>query len=60
MIFQDAPAQVADEGVGGTTGQASSLLQYATGEARVGYSRPHPGEPPVDLILWHLAEAFGS
>jgi hypothetical protein len=60
MISQDAPAQVADEGVGGTTGQASSLLQHVTSEAGIGYARPHPGEPPVDLILWHLAEAFGS
>jgi hypothetical protein len=31
-----------------------------TSEAGIGYARPHPGEPPVDLILWHLAEAFGS
>jgi hypothetical protein len=60
MIPQDAPAQVTDEGVGGTTGQASSLLQQATSEARIGKPVPHPGEPLVDLILWHLAEAFGS
>jgi hypothetical protein len=50
---------VADEVVGGTTGQALLLLSQAANEARIGATLPYPGEPPVDLILWHLADAFG-
>ena len=52
MISQDAPAQVADGGVGGTEGQASrSYGQRTVVKTRAGRTGPYPGEPPVDLFL---------